>query len=151
LAKQQELIDLIQPIVEGLGFVFWGIEYMGQGKFSTLRIFIDSPKGIDVENCAEVSRQVSAVMDVEDPISSEYTLEVSSPGVDRLLFTQEQFTTYTGEKVQIKLRAPFDGRRNFKGQIKGVEDGDIVVQVDQEEFLLPLDLIDKAQIIPTYK
>mgnify|MGYP003385216519 FL=1 len=151
MAKQQELIDLIQPIVEGLGFVFWGIEYMGQGKFSTLRIFIDSPKGIDVENCAEVSRQVSAVMDVEDPISSEYTLEVSSPGVDRLLFTQEQFTTYTGEKVQIKLRAPFDGRRNFKGQIKGVEDGDIVVQVDQEEFLLPLDLIDKAQIIPTYK
>jgi len=151
LAKQQELIDLIQPIVEGLGFVFWGIEYMGQGKFSTLRIFIDSPNGIDVENCAEVSRQVSAVMDVEDPITSEYTLEVSSPGVDRLLFTLEQFTAYTGEKVQIKLRAPFDGRRNFKGQIKGVEDGDIVVQVDQDEFLLPLDLIDKAQIIPTFK
>ena len=151
MAKQQELIDLIQPIVEGLGFVFWGIEYMGQGKFSTLRIFIDSPNGIDVENCAEVSRQVSAVMDVEDPITSEYTLEVSSPGVDRLLFTQEQFTAYTGEKVQIKLRAPFDGRRNFKGQIKGVEDGDIVVQVDQDEFLLPLDLIDKAQIIPTFK
>jgi len=151
LAKQQELIDLIQPIVEGLGFVFWGIEYIGQGKFSTLRIFIDSPNGIDVENCAEVSRQVSAVMDVEDPITSEYTLEVSSPGVDRLLFTLEQFIAYTGEKVQIKLRAPFDGRRNFKGQLKGVEEGDIVVQVDQEEFLLPLDLIDKAQIIPTFK
>ena len=151
MAKQQELIDLIQPIVEGLGFVFWGIEYIGQGKFSTLRIFIDSPNGIDVENCAEVSRQVSAVMDVEDPITSEYTLEVSSPGVDRLLFTLEQFIAYTGEKVQIKLRAPFDGRRNFKGQLKGVEEGDIVVQVDQEEFLLPLDLIDKAQIIPTFK
>lgn len=151
MAKQQELIDLIQPIVEGLGFVFWGIEYMGQGKFSTLRIFIDSPNGIDVENCAEVSRQVSAVMDVEDPITSEYTLEVSSPGVDRLLFTQEQFLAYAGEKVQIKLRAPFDGRRNFKGQIKGVEEGDVVVQVDQDEFLLPIDLIDKAQVIPTFK
>jgi len=90
-------------------------------------------------------------MDVEDPISSEYTLEVSSPGVDRMLFTQDQFEQYAGEQVQVKLKAPFDGRRNFKGQLKGVEEGDIIVQVDQEEFLLPIELIDKAQIIPTYE
>ncbi|BCE00799.1 ribosome maturation factor RimP [Marinicellulosiphila megalodicopiae] len=151
MAKEQELIDLIQPIVEGLGFVYWGLEYVGQGKYTTLSVYIDSPNGIDVENCAEVSRQISAMMDVEDPITAEYTLEVSSPGVDRLLFTVDQYEQYIGEKVQVKLRAPFDGRRNFKGQLKGVEDGDAVVQVDQEEFLLPIDLIDRAQIIPTFK
>ena len=151
LAKKEELITLLQPIVEGLSYQFWGLEYLAQGKYSTLRVYIDAENGVNVEDCATVSRQISAIMDVEDPISGEYNLEVSSPGVDRLLFTLPQFMQYLGEQIQIKLKAPFDGRRNFKGQLKGVEDVDVVVQVDNEEFLLPIELIERAQIIPTYK
>jgi len=103
-----------------------------------------------VDDCAIVSRQISGVLDVEDPISSEYTLEVSSPGMERPLFTIEQFASFAGEQVKIKLRSPFDGRRNFQGLLRGVEEQDVVVQVDDHEYLLPIDLIDKANIIPTF-
>jgi ribosome maturation factor RimP len=97
-----------------------------------------------------VSRQISGVLDVEDPISVEYTLEVSSPGMERPLFTLEQFAKFAGEQVKIKLRSPFEGRRNFQGLLRGVEEQDIVVQVEDHEFLLPIDMIDKANIIPTF-
>lgn len=113
-------------------------------------VYIDHANGILVDDCEAVSRQVSAVLDVEDPISSEYTLEVSSPGMDRPLFTLEQFAKHVGEQVKIKLRSPFDGRRNFQGLLRGVEDQDVVVLVDDHEFLLPIDLIDKANIIPRF-
>lgn len=103
-----------------------------------------------MDDCAEVSRQVSSVLDVEDPISSEYTLEVSSPGMERPLFTLEQFASHAGEQVKIKLRSPFEGRRNFQGLLRGVEEQDVVVQVDDQEFLLPIDSIDKANIIPSF-
>ena len=115
-----------------------------------LRIYIDAEAGIDVEGCAKVSRQVSGVLDVEDPISGEYTLEVSSPGMDRPLFTLEQYKAYVGHVVQLKLRMPFDGRRNFKGVLSGIEDEDIVLIVDQDEYLLPIDHIEKANIVPQF-
>lgn len=126
-----------------------GIEYVSQGKHSVLRIYIDKEGGILVDDCEAVSRQASAILDVEDPISSEYTLEVSSPGMDRPLFTLEQFASHAGEQVKIKLRSPFEGRRNFQGLLRGVEEQDVVVQVDNQEFLLPIDSIDKANIIPS--
>lgn len=151
MAKIDELNALIEPVVTGMGFLLWGIEYVRSGKFSTLRIYIDHENGINVDNCADVSRQISAVMDVEDPISTNYTLEVSSPGMDRPLFTAEQYQQSTGEWVEIKLRYAFEGRKNFKGVINGVEDGDVVVQVDGEEFLLPIESIDKGRIIPNFK
>ena len=134
-----------------MGFTLWGIEYIRSGKFSTLRIYIDHEDGIHVDHCAEVSRQVSAVMDVEDPITGNYTLEVSSPGMDRPLFTLEQYAAYIGEWVEIKLRYAFEGRRKFKGVIKGIEDSDVIIQVDNEEFLLPVESIDKSRIIPNFK
>jgi ribosome maturation factor RimP len=90
-------------------------------------------------------------MDVEDPISQEYTLEVSSPGMDRPLFTLEQFRKYINEWADIRLRMPFDGRRKFKGVIINIEDQDVVVQVDQHEYLLPIDMIEKAHVIPQFK
>ena len=95
-------------------------------------------------------KQISGVLGVEDPISAEYTLEVSSPGMDRPLFTLEQFASHAGEQVKIKLRSPFEGRRNFQGLLRGVEEQDVVVQVDDHEFLLPIDMIDKANIIPRF-
>lgn len=150
--KDAVLIELIRPVVEGLGYHFWGMEYLSQGKDSVLRIFIENPSenGTDVEDCAKVSRQVSSILDVEDPITGEYNLEVSSPGLDRPLFELEQYKEYIGALVALRLRVPFDGRRKFKGQLTGVEGEDIVLRVDQEEYLLPIDLIDKANIVPEF-
>lgn len=115
-----------------------------------LRVYIDRPEGILIDDCEAVSRQVSGILDVEDPISGEYTLEVSSPGMDRPLFTLEQFAKHAGEQVKIRLRSPHEGRRNYQGILRGVEEQDVVVLVDDHEYLLPIDSIDKANIIPRF-
>ena len=119
-------------------------------RVATNDVYIDKEGGVLVDDCAIVSRQISGVLDVEDPITSEYTLEVSSPGMERPLFTLEQFASFAGEQVKIKLRSPFEGRRNFQGLLRGVEEQDVVVQVEDHEFLLPIDMIDKANIIPSF-
>lgn len=151
MAKDQQLQALLAPTVVALGYEFWGVEFFTHGSQVMLRVFIDKADGINVDDCALVSRQLSAVLDVEDPIASEYTLEVSSPGMDRPLFTLEQFGRYVGEQVRIRLRMPFDGRRNFSGRLVGVEEEDVVVAVDDHEYLLPVEMIDKANVVPTFK
>ena len=108
------LSKLIEPVVQELGCELWGIEKLQQGRQVVLKIYIESAKGINVDDCARVSRQVSAILDVEDPIPGEYMLEVSSPGVERRFFKPEHFNVCKGEKVQITLRQAFDGRRKFK-------------------------------------
>ena len=145
---QQELLELLEPTVAALGFELWGIEYLSQGKHSVLRIYIDAEAGISVDDCARVSGQVSAVLDVEDPIVGEYTLEVSSPGMDRLLFRLDQFPEFVGEVVELRLRRPYEGRRNFKGVLQGIEGEDVVVRIDDHEYLLPYSAVDKARIHP---
>ncbi|MFQ3228658.1 ribosome maturation factor RimP [Reinekea sp.] len=150
MAKVDEINALVEPVVVGMGFSLWGIEFVRSGKYTTLRIYIDHEDGIGVDHCADVSRQVSAVMDVEDPISTEYTLEVSSPGMDRPLFTLEQYGAFVGEWVEVKLRYAFEGRRKFKGVIIGIEEGDVIVAADGEEFLLPIESIDKGRVIPNF-
>nr|WP_250658820.1 ribosome maturation factor RimP [Alkalimarinus coralli] len=141
---------MIRPVVEGLGYEFWGIEFISQGKHSVLRVFIDSENGIMLEDCEAVSRQVSGVMDVEDPIAGEYALEVSSPGMDRPLYTLDQFERYAGHKVSLRLRMPFDGRRKFEGVLKGIEGSDVVMVVEDTEYLFPVDSIDKANVVPQF-
>ncbi len=148
--KQRLLDEMIRPVVEGLGFEFWGMEFVSQGKHSVLRVFIDSENGIMLEDCEVVSRQVSGVMDVEDPIAGEYALEVSSPGMDRPLYTLDQFERYAGHKVSLKLRMPFDGRRKFEGVLKGIEGNDVVIVVEDSEYLFPVDSIDKANVVPQF-
>ncbi|PJI48763.1 MULTISPECIES: ribosome maturation factor RimP [Pseudomonas] len=150
-SKLEQLQALLAPVVEALGYECWGLEFISQGRHSLLRVYIDRPEGILIDDCEIVSRQVSGIMDVEDPISGEYTLEVSSPGMDRPLFTLEQFARYVGEQVKIKLRTPFERRRNFQGILRGVEEQDVVVLVDDHEYLLPVDSIDKANIIPRFE
>jgi len=151
VAKNDEIQALIEPVIVGMGFTLWGIEYLRNGKFSTLRIFIDHEQGIHVDHCAEVSRQVGAILDVEDPITGNYSLEVSSPGMDRSLFTIEQYAAYAGEWVEIKLRHAFEGRKNFKGVLAGVEDENVVVSVEGVEFLLPIESVDRGRVIPNFK
>ena len=163
---------MIQPVVEGLGFECWGIEYISQGKHSTLRIFIESlnpqtnagdnqdenaeltektsESGVALKDCELVSRQVSGVLDVEDPINGDYTLEVSSPGMDRPLYKLAHYERFKGSQVALKLRMPYEGRRKYTGLLNGVEGNDIVLQVEQEEFLFPLEGIEKANVIPQF-
>ena len=151
MAKETQLTDLLRPVVESMGFVVWGLEFIAQGRQSMLRVFIDHANGINVDDCAAVSRQLSAVLDVEDPITQEYTLEVSSPGMDRPLFTIEQYQQYANHIIELRLRMPFEGRRKFKGQLIGVEQEDIVLVVDEHEYLLPVELIEKAHVVPQFK
>lgn len=148
---QEELKALIEPVVEGLGFELWGIEYLPQGRRASLKVYIDSGEGIDVDDCAQVSRQLSALLDVEEPIKVQFTLEVSSPGMDRRLFTREQFEAFEGSNVKLSLRTPFEGRRRYKGTICGFEDDDLVVRSGDEEYLFPLDDIERANLVPSFE
>ena len=142
------LSKLIEPMVQALGCELWGIEKLQQGRQVVLKIYIESVNGINVDDCARVSRQVSAMLDVEDPIPGEYLLEVSSPGVERRLFKPEHFNVCKGEKVQITLRQAFDGRRKFKGLLCGLEDEEVVIRVDDaQEIVLPMDSIERARVL----
>lgn len=151
MASKQELLQsLIAPVVASLNCELWALEYLTQGRYTTLRIFIDGPNGVSLEDCEKVSRQVSAVLDVEDPIDGEYTLEVSSPGLDRALFTPAHYARFVGEDVNVRLRIARDGRRRFKGKIVSVTDSDVVLLVEGTEIQMPVDAIDKANIEPNF-
>ena len=147
-SKEHQIAQLLHPTVEAMGFDLWGVEYVSQGRHSVLRVYIDAEQGISVDDCAAVRHQAGRVLDVEEPINGEYTLEVSSPGMDRLLFKLEQYPQYANEVIELRLRSPFEGRRKFKGILKGIEGEDIVVQVDDHEYLLPHSAVDKARIEP---
>ncbi len=149
-AQRDKLEELLRPGVEALGFELWGVEYQSHARRSMLRIYIDAEQGISVDDCAKVSHQVSGVLDVEDPITGEYTLEVSSPGMDRPLYHLEQYTKYIGSDVSIRLRIAFEGRRKFLGRLVAVEGDEVVIQLDGHEYLLPFDQIDRAQIVPSF-
>ncbi|QSR36613.1 ribosome maturation factor RimP [Marinobacterium iners] len=149
-ARLKTLQELIEPVVTALGLELWGLDFHSAGRNSTLRIYIDGLNGVSVDDCARVSHQVSGILDVEDPIPEQYMLEVSSPGMDRPLYTLEQFQAYAGHQVQLRLRVPFEGRRKFKGLLNGVEGDEVLLVVDDEEYLLPIDYIDRANVIPQF-
>lgn len=141
---------MLQPLVEELGYEFVGLEHSSNPKNAVLRIYIDSENGIDLDDCSSVSREVAALLDVEDPISGHYTLEVSSPGLDRPLFTPSQFEQFAGELVKVTLFAPEDGRRKFRGRITGVQGEEIQLIVDDVEITLSFGNIAKAKLVPDY-
>ncbi len=148
MAGIAQLNKLFAPVVEGMGFEFVGLEYLSGSSPAILRFYIDHEQGITVDNCAAVSRQISSVLDVEDPITGEYTLEVSSPGMDRPLFIAEHYQQFLGERIKCKLRMPQDGRRNFTGKLLEANEEKIVLSIDNDEFELFIDDIEKANIVP---
>jgi ribosome maturation factor RimP len=143
----EKLVAIIEPAITALGFELIGVEYMPQGRHSLLRIYIDHEDGITVDNCGDVSHQVSAVLDVEDPIRGEYTLEVSSPGLDRPLFTLAHYERYVDNMVEVRLHAPLHGRRKFKGRILGVDGDEVILDMDGEEYRLAIGNVEKAHLI----
>lgn len=148
---QTALNDIIENTVEGLHYILWGYEYRPQRESALLRIFIEKNStdnsGISVDDCAIVSRQIGAVLDVENIISVAYILEVSSPGMDRVLFTPEQYQDYLGESLKIRTRTPIDERRNFKGTLIKTTDSVVHIKVDNQEFEIPFESIDRARLV----
>ena len=166
--KSQALYDLIAPAVAACGVDLWGIEFLPQGKRSLLRIFIDKPidesaepvlneegeveqgRGIGVEDCVRVTQQVGALLDVHDPISGEYVLEVSSPGWDRPFFQLSQMSGYIGHQVALRLIAAVENRRKFQAKLLSVDLENEMIQVEVDaKHMLEIDSnnIDKANLI----
>lgn len=142
-----DIQQLLQPIVAELGYELWGCEYLAQGKHSLLRIYIDKENGIGITDCEIVSRQVSALLDVEDPIQGNYSLEVSSPGIPRPLFYKEHYQLYLGSNVQIKLYKPLNGSRKINGIIQSVDENILTVKNDEQEHKIEFSQIVKANLI----
>ncbi len=138
----------VAPAIEALGLELWGVEYLRHGRRATLRIFIDCLSGVTIDDCERVSRQVSAILDVEDPIAEEYTLEVSSPGIDRPLFTLPQFERFVGEEANVRLRIPLDGRRRFRGVIARVMADRIALRVEGGSIEMLHADIERAGLAP---
>ena len=147
----QILNELLQPLVEDLGYEFVGIEYSNNPKNSVLRLYIDSENGVDIKDCETVSRETAALLDVKDPIKSQYNLEVSSPGLARPLFTLAHYSEFVGEQAKITLFAPQDGRRKFVGPILGVDESTIRIEQDGVEASIDFDNVVKAKLVPDYE
>jgi ribosome maturation factor RimP len=153
--KATEIAALLAPTIESLGLELLGVEYLPAPGGAVLRLYIDLPQGADrqvgIEDCEAVSREVSAQLDVSDPISGHYTLEVSSPGVDRPLFTAAQFERFVGERAKVGLNLPQDGRRKLQGTILRVAGDSVVFEVDGAEFTVAIDNMDKARLVPDWE
>jgi len=148
-AVSEHLEETVREIVEGLGYELVGVELAGGGHGANLvRVYIDSEPGIKLDDCERVSRQLGAAFDVEEPLAGRYDLEVSSPGLDRPLFNQADFERFTGHQADVRLHVKKDGRRRFVGCLRGVQDGDLLIEVDGGLVGLPLDQIDKARLVP---
>jgi len=147
MAISDQIEQLIELPIESLGYELVGVEYIKNGQHTVLRIYIDSENGISIEDCERVSHQVSGILEVEDPISTAYSLEVSSPGFDRPLFKARDFERFVGSEAKISMKLPIQGRRNFKGILQGFDDGEILILVDGEEYALPLTKLAKARLV----
>lgn len=151
MRRNEALESVIAPIVDNLGLTWVGLQYLPQGKHSVLRLFIDKPGGVTIADCEKVTRQVNTVMSVESPISSEYTLEVSSPGMDRLFFSVEQCRAYVGKKVSVQLTVPdVSGKRNFKGELTRAEDEKVSIRVEEQELIFNFDDIHEMRLVPVW-
>jgi ribosome maturation factor RimP len=150
ILSENRITRLIQPLVEDLGYEFVGLEHSSNPKNSLLRVYIDHVEGIDLDDCSKVSRELAALLDVEDPIPGHYNLEISSPGLDRPLFTPEQFEQFAGEEAKVTLFSPEQGRRKFRGSILSVQGETVRLNVDGVEVALNIGNIAKARLVPDF-
>ena len=147
---EQKVEALLRMTVEGMGCEIWGVEFLSQGRHSKLRLYIDKTDGVSIDDCEKVSRQVSDVLDVENMFTKGYTLEVSSPGMDRILFNAEQYESHVGETVDVRLNFPLEGKKRVVGLLAGIENAEAIVQADGEEYVLPLENVQRARIVPQF-
>ena len=145
---EKKLSNLFEPVIESMAYELVGVELTGSGNGTILRIYIDAENGITVDDCQAVSYQVSGILDVEDPMQGHYTLEVSSPGIDRPLVKPEHFEQFTGELVKIRSTEAVLGRKNFKGILESFDGEYLYVAVDNEVYEIPFDIVEKANLVP---
>ena len=144
----RNLAELFEPVIESMGYELVGVEYNAAGKYGTLRVYIDREEGVNIDDCAAISHQVSGILDVEEPIKQAYDLEISSPGIDRPLFKLADFERFNGQVAKVKLAVGLDGRKNFKGRLLGVVDSRLVsIEVDGEQYDLPYADIARANLV----
>lgn len=147
---RERLLELLEPEVGTMGYELVDVEFGSGGGNGRLRLYIDCEGGVNLSDCTRVSHQVSALLDVEDPISGRYVLEVSSPGMNRTLRTPEHFKRYLGSRVKVKLKSLYGGRKRFTGELIGIDDEAVTVTVDGQAVRLPLEEIHKAQLAPEF-
>ena len=143
---RERLIALIEPLLGRLGYELVDLEHSAGRGSAVVRLYIDRPDGVGIEDCERVSREVSALLDVEDPIPTAYTLEVSSPGFDRPLRTRAHFERFVGSRVFVELCAPRDGRRRYTGTLLAVDDSGLVLQVDEQRVAVSFAEVGKARL-----
>ena len=148
--QNQKLHDLLHPEITAMGFELLGIELSNSGSVSFLRIYIDKSEVINIDDCVLVSQQLTGLLDVNNQIKGKYNLEVSSPGLDRPLFTDEQLKKHIGQIVMIKLHEKYKGKRRIIGEIEAVEDLEIVIKCNESKENIPLDLINKANLVAKF-
>lgn len=143
------ILGCVEPVVRGMGYELVGVEYGGGSGNGLLRIYIDAPDGVDVDDCAAVSERVSAALDVDEPIRDAYTLEVSSPGINRPLFEAADFERFSGQQAFVRIAAGAipEGRKRFKGVLAGLDGASLVIEVDDETWRLPLDAVEEAHLV----
>jgi len=142
------LAQLIEPVVTALGYELVAVEHRRGTRSSLLRVYIDSPDGIGVDDCSRVSHQLSGVLDVEEPIAGHYTLEVSSPGLDRLLSKPQDYERFAGQMVKVRLHALLEGRRKLVGVLKGIEQDQVIIEEEGKEWRLALHDIEQTRLVP---
>jgi ribosome maturation factor RimP len=145
---RDKLFELLEPSIERLGYSVVDIEYHPRSRRALVRIYIDAPTGVTLDDCERVSHQASGLLDVEDPIAGAYELEVSSPGLDRPLRTAADFERFAGQEVTLKTQVPVNGRRRFRGMLKGLEDGKIVLEVAGEPLRFARGGVEKVRLVP---
>jgi ribosome maturation factor RimP len=144
----RDLTGLFEPIIEAMGYELVGVEFTTNGRHGTLRVYIDREQGVSVDDCAAISHQISGILDVEEPIEQAYDLEISSPGIDRPLFKLDDFERFAGKTAKIRLAVAQQGRKNFKGRLKGVADSNrVTIEVDGQLFDLPYGDIARANLV----
>ncbi len=142
------LAQLIEPVVTALGYELVAVEHRRGTRSGLLRVYIDSPDGIGVDDCSRVSHQLSGVLDVEEPIAGQYTLEVSSPGLDRLLVKPQDYERFAGQMVKVRLHALLEGRRRLVGMLKGIEQDQVIIEEEGKEWRLALHDIEQTRLVP---
>ena len=147
---QTHLWELFEPVVTGMGYDLIEIEHFPNPKHGVLRLYIDKEGGVNVDDCSSVSRQISALMDVEEPVSGKFNLEVSSPGSDRPLRRLQDFQRFTGSLVKLKTVMPLEGQRNFKGRLLQADEEMVTIETDTEEVGIPFSALEKARVVPEY-
>ena len=148
---ETSLKELFEPVIESLGFEYWGLELLNHGRNLKIRLYIEAEEGVGIDDCALVSEHISDLLDVEVDLATDYRLEVSSPGMDRILFCENHYARYVGERVELKLLKMFDGQKNYQGLLKGTEDDCVVIEVKEEEYLFPIEDIGKIRVIPIFE